>query len=181
MRISENRYRRDQRSIRIAMCFLELEARTQTIRTWTGLSGDRVRKLYREYMATASRFVTRRRGKSPQQVAYFWNTARIRQEATWLASLLTLLGVITRDQIANQGQQSFPDLERAELLCRAYGIYQSMIPSSQISFEHAVFLARILWNGNQIRLGTCPDCGGLVIVDPLSTHDKRCNQCATTD
>jgi hypothetical protein len=177
MRISENRYHRDQQSIKIAMCFLANEARTQTIRAWTGLSADRIRKLYREYMKTAGRFVARRRGKSPRQVSYFWDTHRVRQEAVWLASLLTLLGVITRDKGADQGQ-SFPDLERAELLCRAYEIYQSMIPASQISFEHTVFLARILWNGNQIRLGTCPNCGGLVIVDPLSIHDNRCNQCS---
>jgi hypothetical protein len=88
-----------------------------------------------------------------------------------------LLGVIARDEDANQGR-SFPDLEKAELLCRAYGIYRSMIPSSQISFEHAVFLTKALWNGNQIRLGACPTCGGLVIVDPLSIHDNRCNQCS---
>ena len=161
----------------VAMCFLAYEARTQTIQTWTGLSHDRIRKLYREYMANASRFVARRRGKSPHQVAYFWDTSRVRQEAAWLASLLTLLGIIRWDQSDNQGD-SFPDLERAELLCRAYGIYQSMIPSSQISFEHMVFLAKVLCNGNQIRLGTCPSCGGLVIVDPLSIHDNRCNQCS---
>ena len=177
MRISEYRYRKDQHRMMIAMCFLAYEARTQTIQTWTGLSHDRIRKLYREYMKTAGRFVARRRGKSPRQVSYFWDTHRIRQEAVWLASLLTLLGVIRRDQSDNQGN-SFPDLEGAELLCRAYEIYQSMIPSSQISFEHAVFLARVLWNGNQIRLGTCPNCGGLVIVDPLSIHDNRCNQCS---
>ena len=177
MRISDNRYRRDLQSLKIAMCFLAYEARTQTIRRWTGLSGDRIRKLYREYTANANRFIARRRGKSPHQVAYFWDTTRVRQEATWLASLLMLLGVIKRDQNTSQGE-SFPNLDRAELLCRAYGIYQSMIPSSQISFEHAVFLARVLCDGNQIRLGTCPNCGGLVIVDPLSIHDHRCNQCS---
>ena len=180
MRISENRYRRDRQSIKIAMCFLALEARTQTIQTWTGLSGDRIRKLYREYMTGTLHSVARPRGKSPRRAAYFWTKARVRQEAVWFASLLTLVGVIRRDQSTSH-EQSFPDLENAELLCLAYEILRSMIPSTQISFEHAVFLTRALWNGSQIRLSTCRNCSGLVIVDPLSIYDNRCMQCAQTD
>ena len=177
MRVSQDRYSKEQDCIKVAMLFLALEARTQTIHTWTGLSGDRIRKLFRDYTAKSSRFVARRRGKSPHQVAYFWNSNRVRQEAVWLASLITLVGVIRRDHGADRAAP-FPDLQRGELLCRAYQIYRSMIPSAQITFEHAVFLARLLWNGNQVRLGACTSCGGLVIVDPLSFHDSRCTQCA---
>ena len=177
MRVFEHRYSDDRDCIGVAMSFLALEARTNTIQTWTGLSGDRIRKLYRAYTAGASRLVVRRRGKSPHQIAYFWKTVRVRQEAVWLASLITLLGVIRRDQGPDRGQP-FPDLRRAELLVRAYEIFRSMIPSAQISFEHAVFLTRLLWNGTQIRLGACTNCGGLVIVDPISIRDSRCTQCA---
>jgi hypothetical protein len=45
MRISEDRHSRDRLSLDLALKFLRYEARTQTIRTWTGLSDDRVRKL----------------------------------------------------------------------------------------------------------------------------------------
>ncbi|HVW70982.1 MAG TPA: hypothetical protein VHB68_18515 [Steroidobacteraceae bacterium] len=44
MRISEDRYSRERLSMQLALRFLEQEARTQTIRYWTGLSDDRIRK-----------------------------------------------------------------------------------------------------------------------------------------
>ncbi len=46
MRISEDRYDRDRQRLELALRFLTHEARTQTIRHWTGLSDDRIRKLY---------------------------------------------------------------------------------------------------------------------------------------
>ena len=45
MRISDDRYDRERSSLDLALQFLRHEARTQTIRTWTGLSDDRIRKL----------------------------------------------------------------------------------------------------------------------------------------
>jgi hypothetical protein len=45
MRISGDRYNRERSSLDLALKFLRLEARTQTIRTWTGSSDDRIRKL----------------------------------------------------------------------------------------------------------------------------------------
>jgi hypothetical protein len=45
MRISDDRYNRERLSLDLALRFLRHEARTQTIRTWTGLTDDRIRKL----------------------------------------------------------------------------------------------------------------------------------------
>jgi hypothetical protein len=45
MRISDDRYNRERLSLDLALRFLCHEARTQTIRTWTGLTDDRIRKL----------------------------------------------------------------------------------------------------------------------------------------
>ncbi len=177
MRISEVRYHKDQLRLQIAARFLEHEARTQTIRRWTGLSDDRIRKLRNTYLIDAGRLTRRHRGKSPRQVAYFWRSGRVRQETVWLASLFLLLGVITTEPLTHDGC-ALPSLVRAELLCHAFETYRAMIPSSHISFEHAVFLAMTLAGGKQLRLGTCVDCGGVVVIDPLSIHDKRCNQCA---
>jgi hypothetical protein len=47
MRISDDRYNRERLSLDLALRFLRHEARTQTIRAWTGLSDDRIRKLDR--------------------------------------------------------------------------------------------------------------------------------------
>ena len=45
MRISDDRYSRERLCLNLALRFLRHEARTQTIRTWTGLTDDRIRKV----------------------------------------------------------------------------------------------------------------------------------------
>lgn len=166
--------------MQLALRFLEHEARTQTIRQWTGLSDDRIRKLYRSYLTRARRYVPRHRGKSPHQVSYFARSLRLRQETSWLASLLSLLGVIPTDSSADTSY-SLPGIARGELLCHAFETYQAMIPSSQISFEHAVFLTLALSRGDQLRLGSCSSCGSLVVVERFPIRDKRCHQCAKAE
>src|ERR1700691_1793115 len=95
MRISDDRYSRDRLRFDIALQFIRHEARTHTIRAWTGLSDDRIRNLYRSYLCDCRATpLARHRGKSPQQVAYFMRTGRARQEAALLASLCRLLGAL---------------------------------------------------------------------------------------
>ena len=55
MRISDDRYSRDRSRLDLALHFIRLGARTQTIRAWTGLTDDRIRKLNRDYGVAASR------------------------------------------------------------------------------------------------------------------------------
>ena len=80
MRISDDRYSRDRLRFDIALRFIRHEARTHTIRAWTGLTDDRIRKLYRSYLADPRSGPTRHRGKSPQQVAFFTRTPRLRAQ-----------------------------------------------------------------------------------------------------
>jgi len=178
MRISDDRYSRERLRLELALRFLRHEARTQTIRTWTGLSDDRIRKLYRSYMSHAPSYLPRHRGKSPQQIAYFTRSSRVQQETAVLASLLSLLGVLPV-RPATEASQGLPGVARGELLCQAFEIYRALIPSSQISFEHAVFLAVALARGDQLRLGGCAECGCLVVVERYPVRDKRCHYCAS--
>ena len=179
MRISEDRYSREQLSLQLALRFLEHEARTQTIRRWTGLSDDRIRKLYRSYATHAPRYVRRRRGKSPHQVAYFGRSARIQQETVWLASLLSLFGVIPPEPSLDEGS-ALPGVARGVLLCDAFEYFQALIPTSQISFEHAVFLANTLARGEQLRVGRCVDCESLIVTERFPIRDKRCHPCTSS-
>src|SRR3979411_446615 len=94
MRISDDRSHRGGLCLDLALRFLRHEARTQTIRAWTGLTDDRIRNLYRSYMSRGANFVPRHRGKSPHQVAYFTRSLRLQWETAQLASLLTLLSVV---------------------------------------------------------------------------------------
>src|SRR6185295_8553091 len=70
MRVTEDRYSRDLRRINLAQQLIRHEVRTAAIRLWTGLSGDRVRKLMRSYTATAGEGL-RHRGPPPTSIAEF--------------------------------------------------------------------------------------------------------------
>jgi hypothetical protein len=177
MRITDDRYNRERLSLDLALRFLHHEARTQTIRTWTGLTDDRIRNLYRSYMSRSTHVVRRHRGKSPHQVAYFTRSLRIQWETAQLASLLSLMSVVPV-QAGPEIAGSLPNISRGEKLCYAFEVYQATIPSSQISFEHAVFLAVALARGDQLRLGGCRDCGGLMVMERFPVGDRRCQYCA---
>ena len=120
MRISDDRYSRERTRMELALRFLRHEARTQTIRAWTGLSDDRIRKLYRSYMSQARRQLPRHRGKSPHQIAYFTRSLRLQEEAALLASMLSLLGVVPAGPASTAGAAALPGVARGELLCQAF-------------------------------------------------------------
>ncbi len=158
------------------MWFLHHEARTRTIRQWTGLTDDRIRKLYHSYLRGGGR-VTRHRGKSPRQAAYFMRTARMRDEASALASLCCLVGLF-------DGQQQQPlrrpatGVGRAASLCQAYERYRAAVRAPAIGFEHAVLLVNALSRGSELRLGDCRDCGALLVVDSLGLRPALCSLCS---
>lgn len=176
MRISDDRYTRERARMELALRFLRHQARTQTIRAWTGLSDDRIRKLYRSYMSHVRRDLPRHRGKSPHQVAYFTRSLRLQEETAVLASVLSLLGVLTSE--AEAAPAGPPPLARGELLCQAFEAYRLYLPAAQISFEHAVFLTTALSRGDQLRLGGCSDCGGLLVTERFPLRARRCHHCS---
>jgi hypothetical protein len=191
MRISEDRYSRERARMELALRFLRHEARTQTIRAWTGLSDDRIRKLYRSYMSQAQRQLPRHRGKSPHQIAYFSRSLRLQEETALLASVLSLLGVVPAATLAGGTAPAglpgadtaalggwHPGITRGELLCQAFEAFRLLLPSAHISFEHAVFLATALARGDQLRLGDCSDCGSLMVTERLLLRGARCAHCA---
>jgi hypothetical protein len=177
MRISDDRYSRDQLRLEVAMRFIRLEARTQTIRLWTGLTDDRIRKLYRSYLMDAGGTEIRRhRGKAPRQAAYFTHSTRLRQETDVLASVCLLLGLIGRP---TGGAEPLAQIRRAQLLCQAFECYRQMIPEAHISLDHLHFLLGALAQGRELRLDNCKSCGALIVADRLTLRTPRCVVCAT--
>jgi hypothetical protein len=178
MRVSDDRYTRDRLRFDIAVQFIQHEARTRTIRAWTGLSDDRIRKLYRSYLRDwPGPRLTRHRGKSPQQVAFFMRTDRARQESALLASLCRLLGALPAGPAPEQ-LGTLPSLGRGELLCHAFAVYRSLVPQSMISFEHAVFLLTALVRGDELVLSACRECSAVLIIDRWSLRAPCCSVCA---
>ena len=177
MRILHDRYSRDWVRLDLALRFLTHEARTQTICIWTGLTQDRIRNLYRDYLSGAARRIPRHRGKSPQTISYFTRSLRVQQETAVLASLLCLSGV-TPVPAATDAPRVVPGLLRGALLCDAFEAFRTYVPSAQISFEHTIFLTAVLARGDQLRLNTCKECGSLVVVERFPIRDPRCLHCS---
>jgi hypothetical protein len=177
MRISDDRYSRDRLRFDIAIHFIRHEARTHTIRQWTGLTDDRIRKLYRSYLQAGGCHVVRHRGKSPQQAAFFLRTSRLRHEAAAFAGLCCLVGLL--DGRRGQPQQRLAwSVGGAAALCQAYEVYRATVSAPAIGFEHAVLLVNALALGNELRLGDCPGCGALLVVDTLALRAARCTLCS---
>ena len=177
MRISDDRYSRDRLRFDVAVQFIRHEARTRTIREWTGLSDDRIRKLYRSYLADSSAVApVRHRGKSPRTASFFTRNQRTRAEASLLASLCCSVGAMPERATPEQAN-SLASLGRAELLCQAYGIYRAAIADALISFEHAVFLLTALVRRDELRLDSCRGCAAYLIVDRWSLRSPHCAIC----
>jgi hypothetical protein len=178
MRISDNRYTRDRLRLDLALRFIRHEARTQTIRAWTGLSDDRIRKLYRNYLNEPGNAVSRPRGKSPQQAALFTRSPELKEESSLLASLCSLLGALPRAG-APVTRQALANLSRGELLCQAFEVYRDLVADPRISFENLVFLVRALAEGHELTLASCEVCGALTVFDRISFKAHHCPYCAS--
>ena len=73
---------------------------------------------------------------------------------------------------------ALPTVSRGEKLCSAFETYLSTIHSTQISFEHAVFLTTALARGDQLRLGDCSGCGSLMVTERFRLRSALCSHCA---
>jgi hypothetical protein len=71
-------------------------------------------------------------------------------------------------------QRALANLARGELLCQAFELYQQLMPSHGISFEHAVFLVTAVARGVELTVGRCAECGVLGIVNRLDRASEYC-------
>ncbi len=175
LRITENRYDRDRLKLDLARRMIRYEARTCTIRACTGLSEDRIRKLFRSYDQLAGSPIRRRRGKPPGQVAFFTRSAAVQLDASLLASILFTNGLLSGlPQALEPGPAS---IELVQLFCDAYETYANVCPDSLLSFEHAWFLLNALLATRELRLVQCGRCDASYVRDQLTLDRHRCPAC----
>ena len=178
MRVSDDRYTRDRERMDLALRLIRLEARTFTIRQWTGLSDDRIRKLYRSYLMSGdARTVLRHRGKSPRQAAFFFKSPELSFHSAQLASLFLMHGLIVRTSLGLQGSYQVGSRDCCALLCRAYEAYIELHVPAIISFEHAWFLLLALGRRDELAIARCEICGGLHLRDLLSKRRNTQGNC----
>ena len=72
MRLTDNRYASEHRQFELALRMIEHEARTRTIKDCTGLSDDRIRKIYNTYFRDTGKVKRRRKSVSPSLQMIPW-------------------------------------------------------------------------------------------------------------
>jgi hypothetical protein len=182
MRVSDDRYTRDRERLDLALRLIQHEARTFTIRQWTGLSDDRIRKLYRSYvMNQTARRVARHRGKSPRQAAFFFKNAELNFQASQLTSLFVVCGLLHGSDLTLESRYRVGSIDSGMLLCQAYEAYLEFHAPVNISFEHAWFLLMALSRRDELGVARCDACGGVRLRDLLAKRRLACGNCESPD
>lgn len=182
MRLTDNRYANEKTQFELALRMIHHEARTRTIRECTGLSDDRIRKVYATYFRnTGQNEVRRRRGKSPQQIGLFVKSPKNQLEATTLVALFCASLLLTVDP-ANKVRACWPrpDVEYGHRVCRAYETYRLLHPNAALSFEWAWNLLRNIGMNDELYLAQCRACRARYVQDAYALDRRTCPSCEMT-
>lgn len=183
MRMSDDRYAAERSQFELALRMIGHEARTRTIKECTGLSDDRIRKLYATYFKNGSRTVVRRRrGKSPRQIAPFVRDPHCQLEATTLVGLF-IAGLLLRVDERRRLHACWPrpDVEYGHRLCRAYETYRVVHPRTRFGFERAWSLLQNLSMNDELCLADCRSCTASYLRDAYALDTGTCPCCALSD
>jgi hypothetical protein len=145
----------------------------------TGLSDDRIRKLYATYFRNAGdRTIRRRRGKSPQQVGPFVKNPHNQLEATTLVALFCA-SLLLRIDDENRVHACWPrpDVEFGHRVCRAFETYLQLHQNARLSFEWAWSLLKSISSNDELRLASCRDCRTIYVQDAYALDHHQCPNC----
>ncbi len=179
MRITDNRYAAEMSRFNLAVRMISHEARTGTIRSCTGFSEDRIRKIYATYFKCGTGpTVRRRRGKSPKQITAYLNSAANQSEATVLACLFIHCGAMEID--ASTGLATDTRLGPVPLgnqICDAYEAYCCIHPRPHLCFEKTWGLYNAMTRERELIFAFCADCGGPYVQDRYALDYRHCPLC----
>lgn len=179
MRLTDNRYATEKSQFELALRMIRHEARTRTIRECTGLSDDRIRKVYATYFRdTGQDGVRRRRGKSPQQISLFVKTPENQLQATTLVALFCASLLLRVDE-GNKVRACWPrpDVEYGHRACRAYETYRMLHARPALNFEWAWNLLRSIAMNDELYLAACRHCHSLYVQDAYALDHRICPSC----
>lgn len=179
MRLTDDRYANERSQFELALRMIRHEARTRTIRECTGLSDDRIRKLYSTYFRNSGLTeVRRRRGKSPRQITRFVKNADHQLQATTLVALYNA-GLLLRIDDDNAVHPCWPrpDVEFGHRLCRAFETYLLLHERPLLSFEWAWTLLHSICGSDELYLAVCGRCDARYVQDAYALDLKTCPCC----
>ena len=179
MRLTDDRYAAERSQFELALRMIRHEARTRTIRECTGLSDDRIRKLYARYFRdSGSNTIRRRRGKSPRQITRFVKNPDNQLQATTLVALFCSGQLLRIDQENNVAPcWPRPDVEFGHRVCRAYETYLLLHEGGMLSFEWAWNLLQSISYNDELYLASCAHCRARYVQDSYALDSKTCPSC----
>jgi hypothetical protein len=180
MHISNDRYNHERRRHDLALRMIHHEARTCTIRECTGLTDDRIRRLYKIYACEiAAQPLRRRRGKSPRQIAFFVRSTRAQFESSLLASAFTAFGLLQAPRPPGEAASGIEhgSVEYGRLFCDAYETHQQLLNNPTMSFEHAWFLLQLLNRSGDLHAVRCRHCDSHYLQDRFNVCRHACPVC----
>ncbi len=179
MRLTDDRYAAERSQFELALRMIRHEARTGTIRDCTGLSDDRIRKLYATYFRdTGISDVRRRRGKSPRQIGLFVKNATYQLQATTLIALFCA-GLLLRVDDDNKVHSCWPrpDVEFGHRVCRAFETYLLLHDEPLLNFEWTWNLLQSITCNDELSLAVCSACRARYVQDSYALDLKTCPAC----
>jgi hypothetical protein len=175
MRATDDRYRGEQARFDLAMRMIRLEARTGTIRYFTGLNDDRIRKLYTTYFKFSEAPVRRQRGRSPTRVAPLVRTPQRALESGVLANLLFANGLLSVDD--PPGPPLKGNIDLGHRFCDCFETFDWFVPRSSLSFEWGWNLLVSMRRGDELGIAHCNACSIGYVFDLLSLPRPACPAC----
>jgi hypothetical protein len=175
MRATDDRYRAERAKFELAMRMIRHEARTGTIRYWTGLNDDRIRKLYTTYFKFGDAPVKRRRGRSPTRVAPLVRTPLRALESGVFANLLLANGLFATDPAP--GPVLKGNVDFGHRFCECYETYEVLVPRAGLSFEWGWNLLLCIRRGEELGIARCHTCSICYVFDLLSLPRSACPAC----
>ena len=172
MRVSEDRYSRDLRSLALGHRLIHHEVRTRWICAMTGLTDERVRNLLHSYGVTA---LPRHRGAAPTSCAVFFRLA-LHPEASALAALARIWKLVPASPVRN-ARKVLPGLEWGESLCEAFEFFHTVVPRGTLTVDQFILLTLALAEG-KLAVAHCAQCEAAILIDPLEVQLLRCRMCA---
>ncbi len=171
MRVSEDRYSRDLRSLALGHRLIRHEVRTRWICAMTGLTDERVRNLLHSYGVTA---LPRHRGAAPTSCAVFFRLA-LHPEASALAALARIWKLVPATPVRN-ARKVLPGLEWGESLCEAFEFFRAVVPRGMLTVDQFILLTAALAEG-KLAVAHCAQCQAAILIDPLEVQLLRCRMC----
>ncbi len=163
----------------LTLRLIAVEARTHTIKQCTGLSDDRIRKIYGRYFKGRHGITARRRrGKSPRRIGHFVKNAERQLQATTLFYLFCATGLLAvRRGGGTVVRWPRPDVEYGHRICRAYETYRLLYDKPMYNFEWAWALLQAISRCDELRLARCGRCAILYVQDSFAIDLGRCPSC----